>query len=63
MMSKRWPNVEDDGPAHREHTGACRTYVTDDTRHQTNVDLMLAHRLRRWPNIKSTLVEHFVFAG
>ena len=22
-----------------------------------NVDLMLGHRLRRWPNIKTTLVE------
>ena len=24
---------------------------------------MLAHRLRRWPNITSTLVEHPVLAG
>ena len=24
---------------------------------------MLAHRLRRWPNIKTTLVQHIVFAG
>ena len=28
-----------------------------------NVDLMLAHRLRRWPNILSTLVRCLVFAG
>ena len=27
-----------------------------DTRHITNVDLLLVHRLRRWPNIKTTLV-------
>ena len=24
---------------------------------------MLAHRLRRWPNIKPTLDQHLVFAG
>ena len=27
----------------------------------TNVGLMLAHRLRRWPNIKPTLVQCAVF--
>ena len=32
-------------------------------RRSPNVDLMLAHRLRRWPNIKSTLGKRFVFAG
>ena len=25
--------------------------------------LMLAHRLRRWPNIKPALVQRLVFAG
>ena len=29
----------------------------------TNVVLMLAHRLRRWPNIKTTLVKCTMFAG
>ena len=27
-----------------------------------NVNLMLAHRLRRWPNIESRLVQRHVFA-
>ena len=27
-----------------------------------NVDLMLVHRLRRWPHIKSALSEYLVFA-
>ena len=34
-----------------------------NTRRWTNADLMLAHRLRRWPNIKSALVQRLVFAG
>ena len=29
----------------------------------TNVVLMLGHRLRRWPNIKTTLVQGLVFIG
>ena len=33
------------------------------TRHLTNVSLMLAHRLRRWPNIKQTLVQCIILAG
>ena len=28
-----------------------------------NVDLMLGHRLRRWPKIKSALGERHVFVG
>ena len=37
--------------------------VPANTRRLTNVDSILAHRLRRWPNIKPTLVHHLVFAG
>ena len=33
------------------------------TIHQTNPDFMLARRLRRWPNMKSALVECIVLAG
>ena len=33
-----------------------------DTRYQPSVGSMLAHRLRRWPNIETTLGERFVFA-
>ena len=36
---------------------------TVDTRCSPNADLMLGHRLRRWPNIKSALGECLVFAG
>ena len=31
--------------------------------HCNNVDLLLCHRRRRWPNIKSTLFQCTVFAG
>ena len=33
-----------------------------NTRSGTNVDLMLAHRLRLWANIKSTLVLCLVYS-
>ena len=33
------------------------------TRCWTNVVLMLAHRLRRWSNLKPTLAERLVYAG
>ena len=32
-------------------------------RRSSNADLMLAHRLRRWANIKSALDERLVLAG
>ena len=32
-----------------------------DARHRANVDLLLAHRLRPWPNINSTFVQRLVF--
>ena len=31
--------------------------------HETNVNLMLAHRLRRWASIKSTLVQRMLLTG
>ena len=34
-----------------------------NTTHWNNVVLLLAHRLRRWPSIKPTLFQCFVFAG
>ena len=36
--------------------------VSAQTKRLTNVGLMLVHRLRRWPNIKSTLVQRIAFA-
>ena len=35
----------------------------ENTRHCTNVGTMLARRLRRRPNIETTLVQCLVFAG
>ena len=37
--------------------------IPANTTHWNNVGLMLAHRLRRWPNIKPTLFQCVVFAG
>ena len=37
--------------------------VPTNTRHWYNVVLMLVQRLRRWPNIKTTLVKGIVFSG
>ena len=37
--------------------------VSANRRHRINVVLLLVHRLRRWPVIKTTLAERFVFAG
>ena len=34
-----------------------------NTRRWANTDLMLVHRLRRWPNMKSAFVQRLVFAG
>ena len=33
--------------------------VNTPSKHET----LLAHRLQRWPNIKPSLVQRFVFAG
>ena len=38
-------------------------HVPANGRCRTNVDLMLAHYRRCWPNIKTTLVYRCVFAG
>ena len=35
----------------------------ENMRRWTNAALMLAHRLRRWPNIKPTLVQCLMFVG
>ena len=36
---------------------------TANTRHSTNAGLMLAQHLRRWTNIKPTLVQRLVLTG
>ena len=44
----------------RDHLWEC---FSANTRRWTNAGLMLGHRLRRWPNINTTLVRRLVFAG
>ena len=39
----------------------CETLVNTPSKH--DVDPMLAHNMRRWPNIKPALVQRLVFAG
>ena len=34
-----------------------------NTKHQSNVDSMLVHRLQRWPNTEPTMVYRLAFAG
>ena len=41
----------------------CLCIISENTRHFPNVALMLARRLRRRPNIKTTLEKCLVFAG
>ena len=38
------------------------TITPVNTRHYTNVDLMLGQRRRRWPNIRPTLVQSVGFS-
>ena len=38
-------------------------FIPANTRHSPNAVSMLAHRLRRWPNIETALGEFIVFAG
>ena len=40
-----------------------RNQQTQQTRRWPNAGPMMAHRLRRWPTIKSELVQRLVFAG
>ena len=41
----------------------CTSGLIPDHRRWTNVDRLLVHRLRRWPNSKSTLFQQLVSAG
>ena len=44
------------------HTTACNC-IPANTKRWHSAGLMLAHRLRRWSNIKPALCQHLVFAG
>ena len=48
MLPQCWASVGDDGPPLKQNLRQC---------------LMLGQRQRRWPNIKTTLVQHLVMAG
>ena len=37
--------------------------IPENTRYRTNAEPMLVHRLRRWPNIRTTMSRCLVFAG
>ena len=50
-------------PIGAETVSSWPTYIPANTRHQPNVGTMLAHRLRRWPNIAPRLGGCLVFAG
>ena len=52
MLAHNWDNV---GPASHLRL------LPVDMKKQTNVGLMLGHRLRRWPNIEPTVEE--IFSG
>ena len=43
--------------------GVLCTITSANKRCSSNVELMLGHRLRRWPNIDPTLDKGLVFAG
>ena len=43
--------------------GASATAIPVNMRRGSDVVAMLGHRLRRWPNIMTSLVERLVFAG
>ena len=57
MLAKGWSTICHAGPAIKQNR-----VNPANTRHWTNVVLMLSHRLRRWPNINPTLVQCLVFA-
>ena len=51
---------------HKKHGTLRRTFlvtgrVTEVTETRPNVALMLVQSQRRWPNIKTTMTQHFVF--
>ena len=63
-----WPTVYEAGPTLNQHRlkvfcSLHRKGNPANTKRWINVDLLSAHRLRRWTNIKSTLVPSIVFAG
>ena len=61
-----WPSVADCGTTLFQHcftvSFSCET-GTQETRHSHNVGTMLAHRLRRCPNIVLILLQRFVLLG
>ena len=44
-------------------SGPTTGYIPANTRRWSSVGLMLAHRRRRWANVKSTLCERLLFPG
>ena len=59
----RWASIS---PALRQRVVFSWTHcicITANTIHWASVGLLLAHRLRRWPNIMSTMAQFIFFPG
>ena len=67
MQYVRWPSEEtmliSCCSAMQSQPNTLAHHIPANTRHWTNVCLMLGQRRRRWANIKPTLVQRLVFAG
>ena len=66
MLFRCWTSVADGGPTPKQHwfnASWLLCHCSVSTRRWSNVDLMVAQRLRLWANIKSALVECLVIAG
>ena len=63
-MFQTWPIVCDAGPTIKQHL--CYIVFAGRPLPHPNVffhEKLLAHRLRRWPSIKTTLVQRLVLCG
>ena len=59
MLFQCWSSAVGGGPILKQHWVKCSRLLETHTRRWTNVGLMLAHRLRRWPHSTiPTLVQH-----
>ena len=76
ILVKRWPSAYVAGPAYSKHWAQLVWWFPSQgewspvwvispahTKHSTNVVLILGQRLRRWPNIRTTLCERLMCAG
>ena len=55
LSLRHWPNIKIRVSQRLVFVGKVPLLAVANTRHCLNVGLMLVQRLRRWPNIKTTL--------